>query len=49
MLTLAANRGTLHIQLEKLSEGELTGTDEESACDENDKMFQRKQHCKKTL
>lgn len=37
MLTLAVNRGTLYLQLEKLRKGELTGIKEEIAHDEKDK------------
>lgn len=37
MFTLAANRGYLHIQSEKVSEGKFIGINEESACDEKDK------------
>ena len=44
MFTLAANRGTLCIQPEKLSKDELNGINEESACNERIKMPQRKQH-----
>lgn len=37
MFTLAGNRGTLHIQPEKLSEGELIGINEKRTCDEKNK------------
>lgn len=37
MFTLAANWGTLYIQPEKLSKGELNSINEESTCDEKDK------------
>lgn len=37
IFTLAANRGHLHIQPEKFSEGKFIGINEESVCDEKDK------------
>lgn len=50
MFTLAANRGHLHILPERLSEGEFTGINEESVCDEKYKNVSekvRKKHWQK--
>lgn len=47
MLTLAVNRGTLYLQLEKLRKGELTGIKEEIAHDEKDKNVVEKEELAK--